>query len=203
MSSSALPLSVSPPISFIFFIFFVDIGYRLLVGWTFLLDTFHTSALTYMLWVYVVDNFSNPSFLETILWPFSATPIVTTLYASFFCSPFVTIASKEFFFFFFFLKTSIGLGFPFKYTFLGASNNFQNPDEFFFASYFWLPLRHLLVSPAPSWLIKYTSEFFFFLEKAMMCILTFFRTSITFYDKLVPFDDAWQILAVTADGSIT
>ena len=57
-------------------------GHRLLVGWTFLLDTFHTSALTYMLWVYVVNHFLNPSILKTVLWPFSTTPMVTTLYGS-------------------------------------------------------------------------------------------------------------------------
>ncbi|PPR06270.1 hypothetical protein CVT24_000889 [Panaeolus cyanescens] len=52
---------------------------KCLVAWTFLLDTFHTCALIYMLWVYVVDHFSDVAFLANILWPFSATPIVTTL----------------------------------------------------------------------------------------------------------------------------
>ena len=70
-------------------------GYRLLVAWTFLLDTFHTSALTYVLWVYVVDHFLNPSFLRTVLWPYSATPIVTTLYGMF-LSSFLEDASKSF-----------------------------------------------------------------------------------------------------------
>lgn len=64
-------------------------GYRLLVGWTFLLDTFHTSALTYALWVYAVDNFLNPSFLRRVLWPYSTTPIVTTLYDFFFLNSFL------------------------------------------------------------------------------------------------------------------
>ncbi|KAF9035210.1 hypothetical protein BJ165DRAFT_1510820 [Panaeolus papilionaceus] len=52
---------------------------KCLVAWTFLLDTFHTCALIYMLWVYVVDHFNDTAFLAHILWPFSATPIVTTL----------------------------------------------------------------------------------------------------------------------------
>jgi len=33
-----------------------------------------------MLWVYVVVEFNNPTFLLTVLWPFSSTPIVTTLW---------------------------------------------------------------------------------------------------------------------------
>ncbi|KAH9475548.1 hypothetical protein JR316_0012663 [Psilocybe cubensis] len=52
---------------------------RLLVAWTLLLDTFHTSALSYMIWEYVVVHFNDPSFLSTVLWPFSSTPIVTTM----------------------------------------------------------------------------------------------------------------------------
>ncbi|CAA7263843.1 unnamed protein product [Cyclocybe aegerita] len=52
---------------------------HLLVGWTFFLDTFHTCALLYMLWVYTVVEFNNREFLSTVLWPFSATPIITTL----------------------------------------------------------------------------------------------------------------------------
>ncbi|KAF8970888.1 hypothetical protein BDZ97DRAFT_1936903 [Flammula alnicola] len=52
---------------------------KLLVGWTFLLDTFHTCALIYMLWVYVIVEYNNSPFLAMVLWPFSATPIVTTL----------------------------------------------------------------------------------------------------------------------------
>ncbi|KAF8970866.1 hypothetical protein BDZ97DRAFT_1651989 [Flammula alnicola] len=52
---------------------------KLLVGWTFLLDTFHTCALIYMLWVYVIVEYNNSAFLAMVLWPFAATTIVTTL----------------------------------------------------------------------------------------------------------------------------
>ncbi|KJA20634.1 hypothetical protein HYPSUDRAFT_42945 [Hypholoma sublateritium FD-334 SS-4] len=52
---------------------------KLLVWWTFCLDTFHTCALIYMLWVYSVVHFADPNFLITALWPFSSTPIVTSL----------------------------------------------------------------------------------------------------------------------------
>ncbi|KAF9482871.1 hypothetical protein BDN70DRAFT_911461 [Pholiota conissans] len=49
-----------------------------LVVWSIFLDTVHTCSLLDMLWEYFVNNFSRPSFLMTVLWPFSSTPIFTT-----------------------------------------------------------------------------------------------------------------------------
>lgn len=54
-------------------------GLRFLVWWTFILDSFHTASLIYMLWIYVVVEFENVEFLQQVLWPFSATPAVTSL----------------------------------------------------------------------------------------------------------------------------
>jgi len=50
---------------------------QFLVAWVCLLDTFHTAASVYMLWVYVVTNFNNPAILTEAPWPFPSTPIVT------------------------------------------------------------------------------------------------------------------------------
>jgi len=41
---------------------------RLLVGWVFFLDTFHTAAATYMLWEFVVPNFGNPEIFLHLPW---------------------------------------------------------------------------------------------------------------------------------------
>lgn len=50
---------------------------NVLVNWVFILDTFHTIALCYMLWEYTVTNFNNPTYLLTADWPFLITPVVT------------------------------------------------------------------------------------------------------------------------------
>ncbi|KIK58066.1 hypothetical protein GYMLUDRAFT_45614 [Collybiopsis luxurians FD-317 M1] len=57
---------------------------RLLVSWELLIDTCHSAVAVYMLWLYVVDNFTNEGFIVTAPWPvssiamfsaFSVTPI--------------------------------------------------------------------------------------------------------------------------------
>lgn len=48
--------------------------------WTFLVDTVHTVALCWMIWAYVVDNFTNVSYLFGAPWPYTATPIFLVLY---------------------------------------------------------------------------------------------------------------------------
>ena len=50
---------------------------RLLVHWTFFVDTVHYAAVIYMLWDYGVANFMNTSVLVAAPWPFTATPIWT------------------------------------------------------------------------------------------------------------------------------
>jgi len=52
---------------------------RLLVAWVFFLDTFHTSAATYMLWEFVVPNFGKPEILVNMPWPYPTTPIFICL----------------------------------------------------------------------------------------------------------------------------
>ncbi|EMD32063.1 hypothetical protein CERSUDRAFT_126979 [Gelatoporia subvermispora B] len=48
---------------------------QLLVYWVFGLDTAHTLSTVYMLWFYIVSNFSNPGVLASVPWPYIATPI--------------------------------------------------------------------------------------------------------------------------------
>lgn len=55
------------------------LGVRLVVYWSVLLDTFHTISSTYLLWIYVVDNFTNPAILAAVPWPIPSTPIITAL----------------------------------------------------------------------------------------------------------------------------
>ncbi|KAF5349977.1 hypothetical protein D9756_009207 [Leucocoprinus leucothites] len=52
---------------------------NVLVNWVFILDTFHTIALCYMLWEYTVTNFNNPTYLLTADWPFLITPVTLNL----------------------------------------------------------------------------------------------------------------------------
>ena len=53
---------------------------RLLVSWTFVIDTFHTGALCWMIWYIVVDNFTNPSTFFNAPWPLTATPTFVAMY---------------------------------------------------------------------------------------------------------------------------
>ncbi|KAF8808871.1 hypothetical protein BYT27DRAFT_7095594 [Phlegmacium glaucopus] len=127
---------------------------KLLVGWTFLLDTFHTAALIYMLWVYVVDNLLNPSFLWTVLWPFSTTPIVTTM-----------------------------TSFPIQVYLSWRVKQFANSRLVFFYL--------MLLATAQASL-------------GITCSIAAYQVpDIIEYHELIPFVDAWEILAVAADGSIT
>ncbi|PIL34159.1 hypothetical protein GSI_03870 [Ganoderma sinense ZZ0214-1] len=48
---------------------------QLLVYWTFLVDTVHTIALCWMIWTYLVDNFTNVTYLFGAPWPYTATPL--------------------------------------------------------------------------------------------------------------------------------
>ncbi|KAJ7165800.1 hypothetical protein C8R46DRAFT_1096214 [Mycena filopes] len=54
---------------------------RYMVAWEFIIDTFHSAVAVYFLWIYMVDNFLNASFLQTAPWTVSAVPIVTALSA--------------------------------------------------------------------------------------------------------------------------
>lgn len=55
---------------------------RLLVTWTFLIDTTHTVALCWLLWSYIVDNFTDPAYLTSAPWPFTTTPLFLAVYVS-------------------------------------------------------------------------------------------------------------------------
>ncbi|TFK35171.1 hypothetical protein BDQ12DRAFT_612199 [Crucibulum laeve] len=131
-----------------------NITIRSLVAWVFLLDTFHSCSLVYMLWVYVVDNFNNPNFLTRVLWPFSTTPIVTTL-TSFPIQVYLSWRIKGF-------SGSIRV---FIYLMVLA---FAQTALGFACSISAIPLK-----------------------------------DITTYRKLIPFVDAWQVLTVACDVSIT
>ncbi|KAL0959229.1 hypothetical protein HGRIS_014505 [Hohenbuehelia grisea] len=52
---------------------------KMLVVWVFLLDSVHVSASAYLLWHFVVSNFTEISVLTEAPWPFSFTPIMTSL----------------------------------------------------------------------------------------------------------------------------
>ncbi|KAF9552857.1 hypothetical protein CPC08DRAFT_714242 [Agrocybe pediades] len=127
---------------------------KLLVGWTFLLDTFHTSALLYMLWIYVVVHFNDPDFLNSTLWPFSLTPIVTTLTS---------------------LPIQIFLSWRIK--------------EFASSMRVFVGLIVLSVTQA---------------TLGFLCSIQALEiSSISLFPPLIPVVDAWQVLSIMADGSIT
>lgn len=44
------------------------------------MDTTHTASTMYMLWYYIVVNFTNPAVVESIPWPLTAQPIFIVLY---------------------------------------------------------------------------------------------------------------------------
>ncbi|KAK7690074.1 hypothetical protein QCA50_006720 [Cerrena zonata] len=54
---------------------------KYMILFLFLLDTFHSMAVVYMLWAYAVTNYTNPDILAIGLWPHMFTPIATALAA--------------------------------------------------------------------------------------------------------------------------
>ncbi|KAJ6460894.1 hypothetical protein C8R45DRAFT_1028508 [Mycena sanguinolenta] len=54
---------------------------RALVVWEFCLSVFCTATSIYFVWLYLVDNYFNPSFLESAPWPLTAVPILSGLAA--------------------------------------------------------------------------------------------------------------------------
>ncbi|PPQ94920.1 hypothetical protein CVT25_004406 [Psilocybe cyanescens] len=122
---------------------------RLLVAWTLLLDTFHTCALLYMIWEYAVVHFNEPAFLATVLWPFSSTPIITTL-----------------------------TSFPIQIYLSWRIRQFSRSTRVFFG------LLALAITQA---------------ALGLTCSIAAFRVPLS----LIPFVDAWQVLAVATDVSIT
>ncbi|KAJ7463169.1 hypothetical protein FB451DRAFT_1493904 [Mycena latifolia] len=54
---------------------------RYLVAWELLVDTFHSSASIYFIWLYMVDNFLNVAFLQAAPWPLTAVPLLTAMSA--------------------------------------------------------------------------------------------------------------------------
>lgn len=54
---------------------------KLMIFFLFVLDTFHSMAVVYMLWWYCVTNYTNPSVLAFGHWPHMFTPIATALAA--------------------------------------------------------------------------------------------------------------------------
>ncbi|KAF8218324.1 hypothetical protein K438DRAFT_1925449, partial [Mycena galopus ATCC 62051] len=52
-----------------------------LVLWECIVTAFHSVITVYFLWLYMVDNFLNPLFLQAAPWPISAVPIFTALSA--------------------------------------------------------------------------------------------------------------------------
>ncbi|KAF9446421.1 hypothetical protein P691DRAFT_794469 [Macrolepiota fuliginosa MF-IS2] len=127
---------------------------NLLVNWVFLLDTFHTISLCYLLWKYTVQNFDNLSYLTHADWPFAATPIITAL-------------------------TS-------------------------------LPIQVYL-----SWRIRlFSGSMRVFVFLAILALIqtalgfacsamAFLTASISDFRRLIPFVDAWQVMAVSCDVSVT
>ncbi|KAI5995775.1 hypothetical protein F5J12DRAFT_854947 [Pisolithus orientalis] len=51
------------------------------VAFLLVLDTVHSIALIYMVWVYMVTNYTNPTALQYFAWPYPFTPIGTALAA--------------------------------------------------------------------------------------------------------------------------
>ncbi|KAJ7093462.1 hypothetical protein B0H15DRAFT_832419, partial [Mycena belliarum] len=54
---------------------------RCLVAWEFLIDTFHSAASIYFIWLYMVENFLNAQFLQAAPWPLTAVPLLTAMSA--------------------------------------------------------------------------------------------------------------------------
>ncbi|KAF5369237.1 hypothetical protein D9757_013259 [Collybiopsis confluens] len=54
---------------------------RLLVVWELVIDTLHSTLLLYMIWQYLIDNFSNEAFLEVTPWSITSTAALTALSA--------------------------------------------------------------------------------------------------------------------------
>ncbi|KAJ6620783.1 hypothetical protein B0H10DRAFT_2356353 [Mycena sp. CBHHK59/15] len=53
---------------------------RYLVLWESILETFHSAISIYFIWLYLVDNFLNASFLATAPWPITAVPLLATIH---------------------------------------------------------------------------------------------------------------------------
>ncbi|KAJ7983148.1 hypothetical protein DFH06DRAFT_716207 [Mycena polygramma] len=58
-----------------------SVATRCLVAWEFFIDTFHSAASIYFIWLYLVDNFLNAAFLEAAPWPLTAVPLLIALSA--------------------------------------------------------------------------------------------------------------------------
>ncbi|KAJ7269902.1 hypothetical protein C8J57DRAFT_1323884 [Mycena rebaudengoi] len=54
---------------------------RYLVAWELLINTFHSMASIYFIWLYMVDNFLNAAFLQAAPWPLTAVPLLTAMSA--------------------------------------------------------------------------------------------------------------------------
>ncbi|KAF5365136.1 hypothetical protein D9757_012615 [Collybiopsis confluens] len=54
---------------------------KLLVVWELVIDTLHSTLLLYMIWQYLIDNFSNEAFLEVTPWSITSTAALTALSA--------------------------------------------------------------------------------------------------------------------------
>ncbi|KAJ7772211.1 hypothetical protein B0H16DRAFT_165463 [Mycena metata] len=49
-----------------------------LVGWSLLLDVFHSSAVVWVIWEYCINHFGDTAFLGTTPWPYPTTPIFSS-----------------------------------------------------------------------------------------------------------------------------
>ncbi|KAJ6518317.1 hypothetical protein C8R47DRAFT_1086566 [Mycena vitilis] len=58
-----------------------SVATRCLVAWEFFINTFHSAASIYLIWLYLADNFLDVAFLEATPWPLTAVPLVTTFSA--------------------------------------------------------------------------------------------------------------------------
>ncbi|TFK40699.1 hypothetical protein BDQ12DRAFT_464061 [Crucibulum laeve] len=47
----------------------------------FFLDTFHSASVIYLIWVYAIENYTNPLILFTSIWPYPFTVVVTAITA--------------------------------------------------------------------------------------------------------------------------
>ncbi|KAJ6530366.1 hypothetical protein DFH09DRAFT_1184200 [Mycena vulgaris] len=54
---------------------------RYLVAYELVIDTFHSVASIYFLWLYMVDNFLNAAYLQAAPWPLTAVPLLTAMSA--------------------------------------------------------------------------------------------------------------------------
>ncbi|KAI0078275.1 hypothetical protein K474DRAFT_1706666 [Panus rudis PR-1116 ss-1] len=54
---------------------------KYMIFFLFVLDTFHSAALMWMVWAYCVTNYTNPDILAIGLWPHMFTPVATALAA--------------------------------------------------------------------------------------------------------------------------